>query len=173
MILITLGTQDFPFNRLLAEVDRLIEEKVIQEDVVAQIGYSTYIPKHYAYKDFTTFDEFERLLEECSLLITHGGTGTIVGGLRKRKNIIAVPRLCTYQEHVDDHQKEIIAMFAEKRMIVGLDDVRDLRAAIEGIGQFQPQPYVSGNQKIVNLIENFINGGFNSKPGKKYGVPHA
>ena len=46
MIFVTLGSQKFQFNRLLIEIDRLIEEKYITDKVFAQIGYSDYKPKH-------------------------------------------------------------------------------------------------------------------------------
>lgn len=49
MIFITLGSQKFQFNRLLQAVDQLIEKSVIEDEVFAQIGYSDYQPKHYAY----------------------------------------------------------------------------------------------------------------------------
>ena len=129
MILLSLGTQDFPFERLLKEVDRLIEQGIIQEEVFAQIGYNDYKPKHYKYKDFTDFQEFDALLEKCNLLITHGGTGTIIGGLKRSKKLIAIPRLKKHGEHVDDHQKEIIGYFSEMDLIIGIDEVVTARRA--------------------------------------------
>ena len=48
MIFITLGSQKFQFNRLLKEIDRLIETGVIKDEVFAQIGYSDYQPKHFS-----------------------------------------------------------------------------------------------------------------------------
>ena len=45
MILVTVGSQKFQFNRLLQEIDKLIEEGIIKEKVFAQIGVSDYIPK--------------------------------------------------------------------------------------------------------------------------------
>jgi UDP-N-acetylglucosamine transferase subunit ALG13 len=153
LILLSLGTQDFTFERLLREIDRLIENGVIKEDVFAQIGYNDYKPKHYSAKPFTDFQEFDALLEECSFLITHGGTGTIVGGLKKGKKIIAVPRLKQYNEHVDDHQKEIIGYFSENKLIIGLDQVEELETAISQIDSFQTKEFVSGNEKIIGLID--------------------
>ena len=38
MIFVMLGTQNNSFHRLLEEIDKLIEKKVIKEKVVAQIG---------------------------------------------------------------------------------------------------------------------------------------
>ena len=42
MILVLLGTQDKQFPRLLKEIDRLIEKKVIKDKVIAQVGITKY-----------------------------------------------------------------------------------------------------------------------------------
>ena len=42
MILVTLGTQDKPFNRLLDAVQKQIDNGVITDKVVVQAGYTRY-----------------------------------------------------------------------------------------------------------------------------------
>ena len=156
MIFLCLGTQEFQFDRLLRMVDELIEKKVINEEVIAQVGFTTYKPIRFCTRKFVNSDEFNDLLERCSYLITHGGTGTIIKALRKDKRVIAVPRLKRYGEHVDDHQKEIISTFSEKHYICGLDDTEQLEEAIKHIDDFNPACFVSGNSRIISIIENFI-----------------
>ena len=56
MIFVTLGSQKFQFNRLLIEIDKLVDEGKITEEVFAQIGYSDYKPKNYKYKENTSLD---------------------------------------------------------------------------------------------------------------------
>ena len=41
MIFVTLGTQDKKFTRLLSEIDKLIDKKVISDEVIVQAGYSS------------------------------------------------------------------------------------------------------------------------------------
>jgi UDP-N-acetylglucosamine transferase subunit ALG13 len=151
-----LGTQEFQFNRLLEKVDGLIGKKVIKEEVFAQVGFSTYRPSGFCCKKFLSFDEFDTLLENCNYVITHGGTGTIIKALRKGKRVIAVPRMKKYGEHVDDHQKEIISTFSEKNLIYGLEDTDQLEEAVSRIDSFVPESFVSGNSKIISIIDNFI-----------------
>ena len=38
MILVLLGTQNNSFHRLLEEIERLIQNKVIEEEVIVQAG---------------------------------------------------------------------------------------------------------------------------------------
>ena len=77
MIFITLGSQKFQFNRLLKAVDELN----LKEEIFAQIGYSDYIPKNFKYKRFMDRNEFSSYINKSDVIITHGGTGAIMGVL--------------------------------------------------------------------------------------------
>ena len=156
MILVTVGSQKFQFNRLLQEIDKLIEEKVIKEKVFAQIGVSDYIPKNYEYKDFLTQDEFNKKIDECDILITHAGTGVIVNALKKEKKVIAVPRLAKYGEHVDDHQIQLIDEFKELNFIEPAYEVSDIKECLKNINKNKYNKYVSNTDKIIESIEEFI-----------------
>lgn len=156
MIFITLGSQKFQFDRLLKAVDDLIEKGVITEEVFAQSGYSTYEPKHYAFKQFLDREEFSRYQEQSDIVITHGGTGAIIGAVKKGKKVIAVPRLARYGEHVDDHQLQLIGQFKEQRLILGLSDVQELEKAILGIRDCVFDSYQSNTQRIIDSIALYI-----------------
>ena len=41
MIFVTLGSQKFPFDRLLQKLDQMIADGVIADTVLAQTGYCT------------------------------------------------------------------------------------------------------------------------------------
>ena len=113
-IFITLGSQKFQFNRLLKAVDELCEKEIVDAaGVFAQIGYSDYLPRKYSYKKFLDRDEFSKEMGKADIVITHGGTGAIIGAVKKGKKVIAVPRLVKYGEHVDDHQLQLIKQFDE------------------------------------------------------------
>lgn len=85
MIFVTVGTTFF--NALLEEVDRLAADGFFGEEIVCQIGSSEYRPKHCRYFKFT--DQFDRYLESCSLLISHGGM-TVLEAIWRNKRILAV-----------------------------------------------------------------------------------
>ncbi|MFQ8661852.1 MAG: PssE/Cps14G family polysaccharide biosynthesis glycosyltransferase [Clostridia bacterium] len=156
MIFVTVGSQKFQFNRLLIEIDKLIENKSIKEKVFAQIGVSEYIPKNYEYTDFTTQDEFSEKIDEANLIITHGGTGVIVNALKKGKKVIAIPRLSKYGEHVDDHQIQLIKEFEEMNFIEPVYEIDELSNAIQEIKEKKYNIYVSNTDKIIEDIEKFI-----------------
>lgn len=156
MIFITLGSQKFQFNRLLIEIDRLVEEKKINEEVFAQIGYSDYKPKNYKYKEFLDRDEFAEIMSRCNKVITHGGTGAIVGAVKRGKKVIAVPRLAKYGEHVDNHQLQIIEQFTEMNFILGVKEVDEIENKLMNLDEECFKDYVSNTENIIKSIENYL-----------------
>ncbi|WP_275485624.1 glycosyltransferase, partial [Oenococcus oeni] len=61
MIFVTVGTHEQPFDRLLREVDKLIEKKVITEKVIMQTGFSKYTPKNAEWKSFLSYDQMDQM----------------------------------------------------------------------------------------------------------------
>lgn len=158
MIFITLGSQRFQFNRLLRAVDELIEKGAIEDEVFAQVGYSDYKPKHFEYKQFLDREAFAAQEGKCDILITHGGTGAIIGAVKKGKKVIAVPRLAKYGEHVDDHQIQLIGQFTQQDLIYGLDDETGLEEGLKYVKMHEFGTYQSNTEEIIESIERFIEG---------------
>lgn len=158
MIFITVGTQKFQMNRLLKELDKCIESKGIDEEVFAQIGNSTYVPKYYKYCKFLNKEEFDHMIEKCDLLITHSGVATIISGLKFQKPIIVVPRLEKYKEHVDDHQVQIADSFQELNYILKCENMNQLPELIQKAQITKFEKYVSNKTRFLEIIEMFING---------------
>lgn len=158
MIFVTTGSQKFQFNRLLREVDELVEKKVIRESVFAQIGYSDYRPANYAYTDFLNQQEFVEKLIGCDMVITHGGTGVIIRAVKNGKKVIAVPRLVKFGEHVDDHQIQLLSQFEGMNLICACYDISTLGNCILSAKEHMFGHYVSNTQNIIRDIEDFIDG---------------
>lgn len=156
MIFVMLGTQNNSFHRLLEKIDELIQKEEIQEEVIVQAGYTKYESKNMEIFDMIPRNELENYQKEANLIITHGGVGSIVSSLKQGKKVIAVPRLHEYGEHVNNHQQEIIQEFEEKGYIIGVSKVEELPNAIKKVTTFEPKTYQAGNQKMISLIENFI-----------------
>ncbi len=156
MIFITLGSQKFQFDRLLKKVDELIDAKIITDKVVAQTGASTYVPKNYEYVKFMGREAFAQTMDESSVVITHGGTGVIIGAVKKGKKVIAVPRLAKYGEHVDDHQLQLLKQFDELNIICACYELEKLGDMYEGLADRQFRPYVSNTHVIIDSIEEYL-----------------
>ena len=156
MIFVTLGSQKFQFDRLLQELDRLIEAGVITQPVFAQTGYSTYTPKHFTFEPFLDRDGFAEKMSQAELVITHAGTGAIIGAVKKGKKVIAVPRLSKYGEHVDDHQTQIVTQFTDMDLLEPCWEVSELEAAYRTALQKTYTAYVSNTDKIIADLESYL-----------------
>lgn len=155
MIFVTVGTHTQSFNRLLEEMDKLVASKRLREKVIAQIGHSSYEPKNIKWFRFTTFEKLNKLYKSAKIFVTHGGAGSILNGLSNGKPVIAVPRLKKYDEHVNDHQLDLVKGLEKKKKIIAVYDIKTLLKAISSAKKFGK---VRTENKICNEIENFLNG---------------
>lgn len=156
MIFVTLGSQKFQFDRLLQKLDDLIEEGVITEPVFAQTGHSTYTPKHFEIKDFMDRDTFAANMAKADMVITHAGTGAIIGAVKQGKKTIAVPRLSKYGEHVDDHQLQIVEQFTDMSLLEPCWEVENLAAAYAAAKEKTYTPYESNTHTIIASIKEYL-----------------
>lgn len=156
MILVTLGTQKFQMDRLIQAVDQLAE--VVSEEIFVQSGNSTYEPKHCRAQNFVDAQEFQKMIEECSVLITHSGVGTIMRGIRAGKPVVVVPRLAKFHEHVDDHQVQIAEAFASKNCILYCEDLTKLAETVERARTWTFSPYHVPKSNVEDIILEFLHG---------------
>ena len=155
MVFVTVGTQDKPFERLLRKIEEQIIKGNIKDQVIVQSGCTIYNSDKMEIIDLMDGNTFKKYLTNADLIITHGGVGTILEGLKLNKKIIAVPRLSVYREAVNDHQKQICNEFKEKGYILS-DDVDNLEILLKKIDTFKPKKYVSNNKNFVKLIDSYI-----------------
>ena len=156
MIFLIVGSQKFPFDRLVSAVDELKGKGIITDDVFAQIGPSGYEPKHMKWSRFLDKESFDNAIEKCDLLITHAGEGSIMTGLIMGKKVIAVPRYERLGEHVSDHQLEIARALEKQGCIINVEDTSKLEDIFRKIDSIELKPYVSGKETIIKTICDFI-----------------
>lgn len=156
MIFVTLGTQDKPFDRLLQAVEREIKKGTIKEKVIVQAGLTKYKSDVMEIVELLDSKDFERYVNECSLLITHGGVGSIFTGLSRGKKVIAAARLSKYNEHGNDHQLQIIKKFVSEGYILELKDFNRLDDVLKKVKKFVPKKFKSSKSNVINILENYI-----------------
>lgn len=157
MILVIVGTQDKSFHRLLDEVERLIDKGIIKEEVIAQIGYTEFTPRHIKVHQFLDRTEMAKLQKKARYVITHAGVGSIMECLEQNKKIIVVPRLKKHKEHTNDHQLQILNTFCNSGYVIGCSEVEELESAIQSLKTFQPKKIKNrSNQKMITVITDYI-----------------
>lgn len=156
MILVVLGTQDKPFTRLLKAIQKQIKKGNITDKVIVQAGCTKFDSKDMEIFDLIPTDEFNKLIKDADLIITHGGVGSILEGVKNNKVILAAPRLEKFGEHVNDHQIQIVDEFSKMGYIIPLKDFNKLDKLLMKAEKFKPKEFVSNNKNFVALLESYI-----------------
>ena len=160
MIFVTVGSRNYPFDRLFKKLDELYEDGTLSEPMFAQTGTSTYTPKHYKYKDFISQEEFLEKIKEADVVVSHGASGSIMKALNEGKKVIAVTRLEKYGEHINDHQIQNNEAFGSNGYVLvadyELDNLGECFQKIydntDGLVPWENKDPMS----IVNRIDQFI-----------------
>ena len=164
MIFVTVGSRNYPFDRLFKRLDALYEDGTLTESMFAQIGTSTYKPKNYDFKEFVSPEEFVELIEKADIVVTHGASGSIMKALNAGKKVIAVTRLEKYGEHINDHQIQNNEAFGANKYVIPVYEIEDLEKAFKSIedGTADLIPWENKDpMAIINLIDNFIKQNWN------------
>ncbi|MGH7424919.1 MAG: glycosyltransferase, partial [Candidatus Methylomirabilales bacterium] len=103
-IFVTVGTDHHPFDRLLAWVDDWLANRARGKvHCFVQSGTSR-PPRQAEWKDYLRYEEMEEAIGHATVVVCHGGPGTIMDVRHRGLVPIVVPRLSRLGEHVDDHQ---------------------------------------------------------------------
>lgn len=155
-ILVLLGTNDKPFDRLLKKIDEYAKENNLKDEIIVQSGFTKYESNNMKIFDLIPSDELDEYVKDTDLIITHGGVGSIMSGIRHNKKVIAVARLKEFKEHVNDHQIQIIENFTKEGYILELKKYDNLIDVINKSKYFKPKEFKSNNKNFVKAIEDYI-----------------
>jgi UDP-N-acetylglucosamine transferase subunit ALG13 len=152
LILVTLGTQVQQFLRLMEAVDQLR----VEDEIIVQVGETFYKSDHLIIHKYISMEQMDQLIESARLVITHGGTGSIVSALKKHKKVIACARKKEYGEHLDDHQEEIVRTFSGNGYILSCDNMKELQKQVDQIDEFYPKVFQSQSEKFIERLQKQI-----------------
>jgi UDP-N-acetylglucosamine transferase subunit ALG13 len=168
MIFLTVGTQ-FPFDRLVRAVDSVLDEGLIDEEVFAQIGETSYKPHNFESVVSLEKRLFDKRLKEASAMIGHAGMGTITLALENDKPLLVMPRLKKYREVVNDHQLAIARKFEAYGHVLVAYHEKDLPDKAGQLRHFVPTKRRTQVQDVARRISAFLDGlceSGQSLPGK-------
>lgn len=160
MIFVTVGSRNYPFDRLFKKLDELFENGTLSEKMFAQTGTSNYKPMHYDHKDFISQEEFTEQIQNADIVVSHGASGSIMKALNAGKKVIVVTRLEKYGEHINDHQIQNNEAFSRNGYVL----MSDLE--LDNLGECFKKIYSKTDNlrpwknddpmAIVNMVDKFI-----------------
>ena len=164
MIFVTVGTHEQQFNRLVQAVDELVGNGVIEEEVIVQLGFSTYEPRYCKWKKLFSYSEMEKSMREARIVITHGGPSSFIVPMQMGKAPIVVPRKVEFDEHVNNHQVEFVNIVSERNGgIIVVEDVNTLEESItkyDDIVETMLTNVESNNKRFCKEFEKIVDGLF-------------
>ena len=162
LVLVTVGTDHHPFDRLVGWIDRWQPPAPVR--IVVQ--YGTAVPPHVADgTPFLTPDELAGLLDAADAVVCSGGPGVIMETRAAGLRPIVVPRRAGLGEHVDDHQRAFADFMAGRDLVTLADEEDQLRRALDAVAR-EPRAYriergggePAGVTRIGVLIDGLVNG---------------
>lgn len=159
MILVLLGTQDAPFPRIIDLSIEAVGTLGVTSEIVVQAGHTSYQSQlpHVKIVDFLTPTEFETLISTATVVVCHGGAGTMVTALKHNKPVIALARTLAHGEHNNDHQRELVEKFAQLGYVQAVQTQAQMQVALARItnGDWQQPDFALKNQ-LTRAVETYI-----------------
>lgn len=164
-LLVTVGTDHHPFDRLMDWIDELIDLGVIRaHQVLVQLGFSR-PPHHPPVRVSVPRDELLTLMANADVVIGHGGPGTIMDARASGRRPVVVPRVANRGEVVDDHQVTFARRLAGSDKIVLAEDRVALVAAVrrgladpEWLTVHRADSHATGADEVARRIRRMIDG---------------
>ena len=126
MIVVTVGTNEARFDRLLEAVATLR----VQDEILVQYGSSSVRPANARCLEFLPFDDLLREMRAARVVVMHAGIGSIMSALACGKRPVVVPRLVRYREAVDDHQLPVARRLEAAGLVTVVEDLSHLEEAV-------------------------------------------
>ncbi len=115
-VLVTVGTERFPFERALHSAVAAVDGAA---DVVWQTGHTPVTaPLPGLHRQWWPAHALREAAEAADVVITHAGVGSVLMALRAGRCPVVVPRLGSLGEHIDDHQVEFARRLAGRGLAV-------------------------------------------------------
>lgn len=153
MVFVSVGTQKQQFTRIFQLVEN---SKVLKDDeIVAQTGNTKVESKKIKMLPSIDNNKFNEYIKKADFVICHGGVGTIFNALENNKRILVVPRLCKYEEHINDHQLEVACELEKDGYLIVYNDGEDFDKYVEKLKKFKPKKYIS-DEKFLDILRKEI-----------------
>ncbi len=150
MIVVSVGSSDQPFARLVSAVQALDPADVFLQHGPVQPpqGIAKAVP-------YLGFRDLFRAVEQADAVVTHAGVGSILMAAELGKTPIVMPRRKELGEAVDDHQYHLANALAAEGAVVAVSEAQELRGAIETLAP-RPLARVMGNAGLVEAVRESL-----------------
>lgn len=122
------GSHGQPFDRLVTLAERGAAAGLLPAPVTVQ-ALTDLRPTHVDVLPRLPADDLRRRVAAARVVITHGGAAILSLALRSGRMPLVLPRRRSHDEHVDDHQVDMVEALDGRGLVISLDR-RDLPGAL-------------------------------------------
>lgn len=116
-LLVSVGTDFHPFNRVVGWVDSWLEHHPDLKDA-ALVQHGASRPSRQARNvDLLSFADLQAAMRGADIVISHGGPATIFEARRHGHVPLCMPRLAALGEHVDGHQQTFVRYLGKAGLV--------------------------------------------------------
>ena len=151
MIVVTVGTNEARFDRLIAAAAPLAQD----EELFVQHGPSPVRPDGAACVDYVGFDELLEQMRAARVVVTHAGVGSVISALSVGQLPVVVPRLQRHGEAVDDHQVPFGRRLRDAGLVELVEDLDRLRDTVLGRTSAETVG-IAVNERLVADLREFV-----------------
>ncbi|RLE17246.1 MAG: hypothetical protein DRJ08_02245 [Acidobacteria bacterium] len=130
-VMVTVGLEAKPYDRLLRAVDEAVGKGWIPSDTLVQKGHTSFLFRYCKPVPFLSFDELRDAIRQADLVIAHGGVGSVLLALEMGKIPLVIPRRADFGEHVDNHQIEFVKKMEEEGRVMAAYDTKEFKRVLE------------------------------------------
>jgi len=152
VIFVITGTNGPSFDRLL----RAVEDVETDEPLLVQHGPSTVRPANASCVAYLSLPETIEQIRSARLVVTHGGVGSILVCLANGKRPIVVPRLARHGEVADDHQVSLGRRLERERLVVFVEEPRDLPQALRMHDDVALNVATDGERPLLDDLRRYL-----------------
>jgi UDP-N-acetylglucosamine transferase subunit ALG13 len=159
MILVTVGTNEQPFDRLVSAAALLGGD----EELIVQHGSSRVSHGRGEWVDYLPFDELSERARAARVVVCHAGVGSIMMARRCGRRPVVVPRRHRLREAVDDHQVTLARRLAESGLVTLVEDEAKLEAVLYADDAATAASHVRGAGQLSSEVGELL-AGFGAAP---------
>jgi UDP-N-acetylglucosamine transferase subunit ALG13 len=149
VIFVALGTQAYPFDRLLRGLDG------VEEELVVQGGASTHRPGGATWFEFLDYPQLVDYVRTARVVVSHAGVGSVMTAVTEGKRPVVVPRLARYGEAVDDHQLPFARRMDAAGLVRLVEDPTELRDAVVSTSE-PPEAGTAGETSLAADLRAYL-----------------
>ncbi len=148
MIFLTVGTAHF--DPLIEEMDRLVEQGVVKDKVVAQIGRGSYMPRTFPF--FRFIRSLNTAYDWADVIVSTGGAGTTIECVKRGLQLVVVEN----RTLMEGHQAQLIGELSRKKHLVWCRDLSDLAGCIATAKASTFAPFMPDKPRAHILIDDLL-----------------